>query len=339
MTAANNGGNTPNGSTPEDDDPFGYLYEDGQAAGANRPGQGRGYGYPGPATQPGVPRTSYNHVRAVGERQYGGHTQGGQRHGYGYPPPQQGQFPQQGYGQPTAQYAAPETYPGGAPARPGPPQGAGTNGGGRGPNTKALLIGAIAVVAVVVIGISVALLTKDDDKADKAADDRPTASAGTGDTVKPSGEPDEKPKDDKPKNEALPKQDAVTLKLGGSASAGTDIKGAEGAGGAFVTGLNEVGASVTWKAQVETPGEYRLYVRYTIPAQDANATLTINGKANSNPIGLKNFIKSSDPALEKNWQTTWAPVTLKQGANEIKISCETGNQCNAILDWLEVRKP
>ncbi|MDT0488350.1 carbohydrate-binding protein, partial [Streptomyces sp. DSM 41640] len=54
MTAGNNGA-----SKPEDDDPFGYLYADGQAAGAQPPGQG-GYGYPGPAAQPGVPRTSYN---------------------------------------------------------------------------------------------------------------------------------------------------------------------------------------------------------------------------------------------------------------------------------------
>ena len=67
MTAGNNGA-----SKPEDDDPFGYLYADGQAAGAQPPGQG-GYGYPGPAAQPGVPRTSYNQVRTVGERQYGQH--------------------------------------------------------------------------------------------------------------------------------------------------------------------------------------------------------------------------------------------------------------------------
>lgn len=67
MAAGNDGANK-----PENDDPFGYLYEDGQAAGAQPPGGG-GYGYPGPAqAQPGVPRTSYNQVRTVGERQYGG---------------------------------------------------------------------------------------------------------------------------------------------------------------------------------------------------------------------------------------------------------------------------
>ena len=149
MTAGNNGA-----SKPEDDDPFGYLYADGQAAGAQPPGQG-GYGYPGPAAQPGRPRTSYNQVRAVGERQYG-------------QVPQQQQYgqPQQQYGQPNAQFAAPETYPGGAVTAQSPSVG---HGGGRsggpgrgGPNTKALLIAAVAVVAVVLIGIGVALTTGDD---------------------------------------------------------------------------------------------------------------------------------------------------------------------------------
>lgn len=115
MTPGNNGA-----STPEDDDPFGYLYEDGQASGATPPRSG-GYGYPGPSAphQPGVPRTSYNQVRTVGERQYGQVPQ----QQYGQPQAPHGQQPQQygqqQYGQPTAQYAAPETY-GGAPTGPAP---------------------------------------------------------------------------------------------------------------------------------------------------------------------------------------------------------------------------
>lgn len=328
MTAAKNGA-----STPEDDDPFGYLYEDGMAAGATPPGQGRGYGYPGPAAQPGVPRTSYNQVRAVGERQYGGQQYGGQQQ---YGQPQYGQqVPQQStYGQqPGAHYAAPETYPGGATTRQVPAQGGGRSGG---PNTKGLLIGAIAVVAVVVIGIGAALMTGGD-KDDKGGNQTGNSAGGAtaGESVKPSNEPstpDEKPQE-------LPKQDAATLRLGPPAVLATDIKGAKGADGAYVTGFNAVGASVTWRANVEEAGEYALNVRYAIPAVDANATLTVNGKANSNPIGLKNFIGSTDPNWEKNWQTTWAPVTLVKGENEIKISCEQGNQCDAILDYLEVTPP
>ncbi|MER5989190.1 CBM35 domain-containing protein [Streptomyces sp. NPDC001787] len=323
MTAGNNGA-----SKPEDDDPFGYLYADGQAAGAQPPGQG-GYGYPGPAAQPGVPRTSYNQVRTVGERQYG--QQVPHQQAYGQQPPQ--------YGQPNGQYAAPETYPGGGPTAQVPRQGG--NGGGRsggpgrgGPNTKALLIAAVAVVAVVLIGIGVALVNGDNG-------DKKKSEAGT--TQGPAGEVKESPKAEKSKEpEApaeLPKQDAATLTLGGSAVTEKTVKGAQGAEGTYISGFNQVGASATWKANMPDSGEYALTVRYAIPAVDAFATLTVNGKANSQPIGLKNFIKSSDPDWEKNWQTTWAPVTLQKGDNEIKISCEDGNQCNVILDWVEVTPP
>ncbi|HBF80271.1 MAG TPA: carbohydrate-binding protein [Streptomyces sp.] len=316
MTAGNNGA-----SKPEDDDPFGYLYADGQAAGAQPPGQG-GYGYPGPAAQqPGVPRTSYNQVRTVGERQYG------------QVPPQQayGQQPPPQYGQPNPQYAAPETYPGGAPTA---PQGGGRGSGpGRGgPNTKALLIAAVAVVAVVLIGIGAALMTGDDS-------DKKKQEAGS--SAGPAGEVEESPEpstsaDPSQEPVELPKQDAATLTLGGTAALDNSVKGAEGANGTYVTGLNQVGSFVTWQARMKSGGSYRLVVRYSIPAKDADATLTVNGKENGQPIGLKNFIKSSDVELEKNWQTTWAPVTLKEGENEIKLSCETGNKCDVILDWVEV---
>ncbi|MFB7517652.1 CBM35 domain-containing protein [Streptomyces sp. NPDC056144] len=334
MAAGNDGANK-----PEDDDPFGYLYADGQAAGAQAP-QGGGYGYPGPApAQPGVPRTSYNQVRTVGERQYGGGpTMGGQQ---GYLPPQQqapyGQQPghqQPPYGQPHAQYAAPETY--GQPPRqtppPLPPQ---RGGGGRGPNTRGLLIGAVAVVAVVVVGIAAAVISNQGgDKKDDQAGGGATSSAAP--SQQSSEQPPTKAPSTEPTKVELPKQDAATLKLGGSAATDKVTPGAEGANGVYVSGFNQVGSSVTWKAKMPTKGSYRLTVRYAIPAVDANATLTVNGKANSSPLGLKNFIKSTDPNLEKNWQTTWAPVDLQKGDNEIKISCETGNQCDVLLDWLEV---
>ncbi|UQS31898.1 carbohydrate-binding protein [Streptomyces fradiae] len=315
MAAGNHG----NGAgTPEDDDPFGYLYADGQDSGAQRGGGQGGYGYPGPAgaAQPGRPRTSYNQVRAVGER-----------------PRPQAPPPQQPYGQPHPQYAAPETYPGGAPTRPVPPQGGGRGGRSGGPNTRGLLIGAVAVVLVVVGGITAAVISNKSDE-EKKAEPAPSAPA---DPADPSGDPSPSPSSSSGGGEGLPKQDAATLQLTPPARLATDVKGAQGPGGAYVTDFNAVGAAVTWKANVEAAGRYKLYVRYSIPAVDANATLTVNGKPNHNPLGLKNFIHSSDANWEKNWQTTWAPIDLKQGPNEIKISCETGNQCNVILDWLEVR--
>ncbi|MEW2178808.1 CBM35 domain-containing protein [Streptomyces sp. NPDC005406] len=331
--AGNNGA-----STPEDDDPFGYLYEDGQAAGAQPPGQG-GYGYPGPAAQPGVPRTSYNQVRTVGERQYG---QVPPQQAYGQPQAPYGQQqnaqygqPNGQYGQPNAQYAAPETYPGGAATAQVPHQGGRGSGGGpgrSGPNNKGLLIGALAVVAVVLIGIGVALMTDDDDKGGKK--DEATSSSGPAGEVEQSPTPEQSKSAETPVE--LPKQDAASLKLGGTAAVDKSVKGAEGPDGSYVSGFNAVGSSVTWRANMENAGGYRLTVRYAIPDKDANATLTVNGKPNSQPIGLKDFIQSSDPNWEKNWQTTWAPVDLVKGENEISISCQDGNQCDVILDWVEV---
>ena len=57
MTAGNNGA-----STPEDDDPFGYLYATGRRPEPSRRQGGGGYGYPGSVNRGRVP---------VGERQYG----------------------------------------------------------------------------------------------------------------------------------------------------------------------------------------------------------------------------------------------------------------------------
>src|SRR4029453_19039723 len=119
MTSGNNGA-----STPEDDDPFGYLYADGQANGAQPPSGG--YGYP----------NSVNRVRAVGQRQYGQPAQPQQTAAYGQVPQQQGT-----YGQPNANYAAPETFPGSAPTAPQQPA-YGGGGGGGGPNTKGVRVGA-----------------------------------------------------------------------------------------------------------------------------------------------------------------------------------------------------
>jgi hypothetical protein len=298
-------------STPEDDDPFGYLYADGQARGAQPPSGG--YGYP----------NSVSRVRTVGERQYG---QPGA--GYGQPGPTVPQ--QQGaYGQPNAHYQAPETLPGGAPTshRPMPS----TTGGGRGgPNTKGLLIGAIAVVAAVVIGISIAMINGNSD--DDNAGNQPSTATTQSQTSAPSPSAG----NSAPAGE-LPKTDAQALQLAGGAAKASDVKGAKADGGIYVTGFNNVGASITWTVDIQKAGSYRLYVQYSIPAVDANATLTVNGTPNQQPLGMKNFIKSSNSDLAKNWQSTWAPVNLNKGTNTLTLSCGQGNQCNALIDQLWVQ--
>ncbi|MGN5634006.1 carbohydrate-binding protein [Streptomyces sp. AC154] len=338
--AGNNGA-----STPEDDDPFGYLYEDGRAAGAQPPGQGGqgGYGYPGPAAQRGVPRTSYNQVRTVGERQYG--QQVPQQGAYGYPPQaqnnaqygqQQGQYGQQQgqYGQPNAQYAAPETYPG-APTSQVPHQGGRSNGGGpgrSGPNTKGLLIGAIAVVAVVLIGIGAALMTGDGDKG-KKNEDAASSSSGAAGEVEESPKPQQSKTSEAPVE--LPKQDAASLKLGGDASLDNTVKGAKSNNGQYIS-LNAVGRSATWSVEVPEAGEYTLFVTYGVPGKDAKTSLTVNAE-DPRDINMTNFAHAPEGDLEKGWTRTYAYVNLTKGANTLMISCNDGDQCDANLDQLSLK--
>ncbi|MFJ9620990.1 carbohydrate-binding protein [Streptomyces sp. NPDC101181] len=335
MTAGNNGA-----SKPEEDDPFGYLYADGQAAGAQPPRQG-GYGYPGPAAQPGVPRTSYNQVRAVGERQYGQ-----QQGGYGYPPQQSYGQPAQQYNQPNPQYAAPETYGGPTTAQHGSVPGGGGSGarggtggrggsGGRGgPNTRVLLIAAVAVVAVVLVGIGAALLTGDDGGKDGKGSEA-SSSQGSSGQVEESKKPESQKPEETPKPVELPKQDAATLTLGGSASLDSSVEGAKGANGNYIN-LNEVGRSATWTVEVPEAGAYTLYVTYGVPGKDAKTTLTVNAQQ-PRSINMKNFAQAEEGDLEKGWTNTYAYVQLDEGSNTLRLSCETGDECDANLDQLELK--
>ncbi|MEV7322414.1 CBM35 domain-containing protein [Streptomyces sp. NPDC093970] len=317
MTPGNNGA-----STPEDEDPFGYLYADGQARGAQPPSGSGGYGYP----------NAVSRVRSVGERTYGGQQQAPQAPPYGGQtiPQQQQQPGGGGYGQPpSAAYQAPETFPGGAQTT---RQQMPSSGRGRGPNTKGLLIGAIAVVAAVVIGISVAMMNGngDDDKAGAGAStppaqsESPSATPSSTSSVSASGD--------------IPPIDAKALRLDGGASLASDVKGAKSDGGIYVGNFNQAGASITWTVNgVTEAGKYTLFSTYGVPGKDASATLTINGTAQDRRINLGNFAKAPAGDYEKGWTNTWANITLNKGTNTIKISCEQGDQCDVNFDqlWLK----
>ncbi|MEU2586064.1 carbohydrate-binding protein [Streptomyces avermitilis] len=311
MTPGNNGA-----STPEDDDPFGYLYADGQANGATPPSGGGGYGYPG----------SVNRVRAVGERQYG---QQNATAAYGQVPHQQTHGQQQpGYGQPNAHYAAPETMPGGAVTSRQASVGDG-GGRGRGPNTKGLLIGAIAVVAAVVIGITVVMLGGDSD------DDKSGSEAGSTPTAAQSAKPSKSAGQQSPEAGKLPSIDAKALKLDGGATTASDLKGAKADGGVYVTNFNNVGASVTWNVNdIPKDGKYTLYTGYGVPGKDANATLTVNGTPSTTGLDMKNWAKAAEGDYAKGWTRSYNWIQLNKGTNVIKISCEQTNQCDANLDQL-----
>ncbi|MDG9718642.1 carbohydrate-binding protein [Streptomyces sp. DH24] len=311
MTPGNNGA-----STPEDDDPFGYLYADGQANGAQPPSGG--YGYP----------NSVNRVRPVGTRQYGQHAPAGA------PVPQQ----QGAYGRPNTHYAAPETFPGGAPTAQHPSPGVGAGGGGgrgRGPNTKGLLIGAIAVVAAVVIGIGIAMSTSegDDDKADGGATTAPTAQQ----SAKPSETASKGAEDEV----ELPAIDAKALRLDGGAATASDVEGAESDGGIYVTNLNQPGSTVTWTVNgIPEDGLYTLFTRYSTADDDQAMTLTVNGKPFGSKLNMSNFAGAKDGDFAKGWTQTFAWPTLSKGTNTISLSCQDGDKCNVLLDqmWLKAGK-
>ncbi|MDH6609087.1 hypothetical protein M2164_004722 [Streptomyces sp. SAI-208] len=313
MTSGNNGA-----STPEDDDPFGYLYADGQANGAQPPSGG--YGYP----------NSVNRVRAVGQRQYG------QQQAPTAPTAAYGQVPQQqaqgGYGQPSAHYAAPETFPGSAPTSQQPMPG--HSGGGRrggGPNTKGLLIGAIAVVAAVVIGIGIAIAGGDDQKDDQGNEAAPTPTTSQSSQPSPSSSASAATTE-------LPKIDAKALNLGTGVTTASDVQGATADGGVYVTGLNQTGASVTWNVSgIPKGGVYTLFAHYSTADDDQEMTLTVNGKEFGSKLNFGNFARAKDGDFSKGWTKTYAWPSLNKGTNTISVSCQDGDKCNILLDQLYLK--
>ncbi|MFJ8183517.1 carbohydrate-binding protein [Streptomyces sp. NPDC096105] len=305
MTPGNNGA-----STPEDDDPFGYLYADGQANGAQPPSGG--YGYP----------NSVNRVRPVGSRQYGQQGPAPQA------PPQQGAF-----GRPSAHYAAPETLPGAAPAARSPQPSRGGGGRGGGPNTKGLLIGAIAVVAAVVIGIGIAMISgDDDDKGGNEAGPTPTATQGSNEPSPSASESAEEQFESKP-------IDAKALHLSPGVTTASDVEGAEADGGIYVTNLNQPGASVTWTVDgIPKSGPYTVFFRYSTADEPQSMTLTVNGKPFGSKLNMDNFANAKDGDFSKGWTKTYAWPTLNEGTNTISLSCGDGDKCNVLLDQLWIKE-
>ncbi|AKZ56471.1 Dimeric protein [Streptomyces ambofaciens ATCC 23877] len=314
MTPGNNGA-----STPEDDDPFGYLYADGQANGAQPPSGG--YGYP----------NSVNRVRPVGARQYGApQGQAAQTAAYGQAAPQQGT-----YGRPNAHYAAPETFPGGG-APTAPQQSTHGGGGGRrGPNTKGLLIGAVAVVAAVVIGIAVAM-TSSGSEDDKGGDE---AGGGTAPTQSQTTDPSPSSSDGAEDEVDLPAIDAKALRLSPGVSLASDIEGARSDGGVYVANLNQPGSSVTWTVDgIPEDGLYTLFAGYSAAGEDQSMTLTVNGKEFGSKLNLGNFTGAKDGDFAKGWTKTYAWPTLNKGTNTISLSCADGDKCNVLLDQFSLKK-
>lgn len=306
MTAGSNGTNTPEG-----DDPFGYLYrsEDGAPEGQNQ--------------QAGVPRTSYNQVRAVGERRYGQ------------------QRPHPDAQSPSAYYAAPEAQPmgpgnTGGPGGPGGGHGAGRGGSGgpeRPKRRNGLLIGALAVVAAVVVGVGAAVAFSDDDSEGSNANPQPSETADPGEDEDEQPEESEKPEE---KPAELPKEDATSLRLDDGPQVGDMVEGSRAKNGGYIAGFTKEGATATWTVNVEEPGDYRLYIGYTVPGKNMSMNVAAND-ADPYPTRFDNFANAKEGEWKKGWTHTYAEVTAKEGANSFRISCgDDVKKCEVAVDrvWL-----
>jgi hypothetical protein len=309
MTADNTG-------VPEDDDPFGYLY---------RPNGEAGDGADAPTRQQGVPRRSFAGTAQVGRTTYGASAP------YGAAPFQQGPgqpgapggYPQQ----PTAPYGQ---VPGQIP--PQPPQSGGGHGrsGGRGSGrrgsggSRGVMIGAIAVVVAVAVGIGIALFNNNGSH-DNAGSGSSASTGQSNDTASPSA----------PASGALPgAADADTMVLSPGLATNNEHTGALSKDGKFVETM-PAGASVTWTVSVPAAGTYHLWVRYANAGADSALTVTVNDKANSTPINLKNYSHETD--WSHAWYRSWAGVQLNAGQNKIMLSSGAG-QGNVNLDQFELNQ-
>jgi hypothetical protein len=335
MTAGHDG-------TPENDDPFGYLYRSEGAEQQPEPD----------VLPPRTPRTSYNSVQRVGERRppqqpqqggYGYPQQGQQPGGNGYGYPQQGQ-PQQtqqqqqyGYDQTQQQYGAPTQQYGAPPQQPSyePPSGGhrGNQNGSDAPSRKGLLIGAVAVVAAVAIGIAFAMTNSSGSKkqADGKQTTAPAASSGTAPSTQPSTSASA------PAPFTSQKVDASTLALAGGAQQSTQWPGS--AASTYVDHMNAVGASAAWTVTVPKDGPYTLFLSYGNAGQTANLTLGINGKPRATAVNLPNY--GNYTTWDKAWGNhTYQWVDLKQGANVLSLTCMPNANCGVNLDqvWLKEGK-
>jgi hypothetical protein len=122
-------------------------------------------------------------------------------------------------------------------------------------------------------------------------------------------------------------------------STASDVEGASADGGVYVTGLNNVGASVTWTVDgIPKDGLYTLFTRYSVAGDDASMTLTVNGKTFGSKLNLSNFTGAADGDFAKGWTQTFAYPTLNKGTNTISISCQDGDSCNILLDQLSLKE-
>jgi hypothetical protein len=294
MSVGNNGSGAPD----EGDDPFAYLY---------RPEGGE-------PRQPQAPRQpSYNQVRPVGERSFGG-----QQQGYRTQP------------QPDAYYAAPETQPGGRPPG-GTPAPAGHRAAPPEPRRTGLLLGAIGVVLAVVVGVGAAVMLSGGDDTDATGNETPgptateDASGGGGDA---EGGDDEPTGEEEPAGE-LPEAELSALELGNGVQVESSIEGARSADGSYVAVQGRPNGSVGWTVDFQgEPGQYYFYIGYAAISDGQSMGFTVNGTPRPDPVDMQDYGHSGE--WPSSWYSTWKLVDLVEGENTFQLTC--GDSCDVLID-------
>ncbi|MYW06555.1 CBM35 domain-containing protein [Streptomyces sp. SID3343] len=285
------------GTNGEPEDPYGYLY---RPAPGEEPAEGAGttgaYGSPANRMMP----------------QY---VQVGQMN-YGQPPPA-------AQTQPQAAVPARHEHAGAPPREPQPPQRRGGGSGGRG-----AVIGATVAILVVIGVIAAVLLTKSDgDKKEKET----VAPTPSGQTAAAPAQPD------KPTSAPSTASDGklVTVEAedaspsGGAAPVGA-VPNSTGSG---MLNMEAPGSTVTVKVNAPKAGVYYLSVKFVNAAAKGdtqNLSIVVNGTDTKNKAKLKSY------GTPNSTTGTWNKVTLKEGANDVALTCGAGDSCKVALDSISV---
>ncbi|UCM88755.1 carbohydrate-binding protein [Streptomyces marincola] len=303
MSAGHNGRGTPDEG---DDDPFAYLYRPE----GDQPQQGQG--------RPAPRQPSYNQVRPVGERTFGG--QQGYR-GQQQPP----------QARPDAYYAAPETQPGGAPPYgAGPPRRRDTE-----PRRNGLLIGAIAVVLAVVVGIGAAIVFSggEDENPEAGGDATPTAPEED-DGGNADDEPTEEPTDEETESDGPPTAELADLQLGNGAALTSGIAGARSPDGQYISVQGAPNATITWTFELNgEPGPYRLNAGYAVISDGQGMAFSVNGTPRDDLVEMEDYADGVDE-WENSWFSTWKQVDLQEGENTVQLTC--AGSCDVLVDQLYI---
>jgi hypothetical protein len=286
------------GTNGEPEDPYGYLY---------RPGPGEEPAEGGPTGAYGSPATN---------RMMPQYVQVGQMN-YAQPPPA-------AQTQPQAAVPARHEHAGAPPREPQPPQRRGGGGGGRG----AMIGASVAILLVVGVIVAVLLMKGGDDKKDKQA---VTPTTGGGQSSAAPVQPD---KPTVPPSTAsggkLVTAEAEDASPSGGAAPVGPVPNSTGSG---MLNMEAPGSTVTVKVDAPKAGVYFLSMKFVNgAAKDDTQTLSIlvNGKDTKNKAKLKSY------GTPNSTTGTWNNVTLKEGANEIALSCGAGDSCKVALDSISV---